>query len=35
MIGSVAVALTQSLNWMIAARVFQAIGAGALVPIAP
>ena len=33
MIGSVAVALTQSLNWMIAARVFQAIGAGALVPI--
>ena len=34
MIGSVAVALTQSLNWMIAARVFQAIGAGALVPIA-
>ena len=34
MVGSVAVALTQSLNWMIAARVFQAIGAGALVPIA-
>ena len=32
-VGSVAVALTQSLNWMIAARVFQAIGAGALVPI--
>lgn len=31
--GSVAVALTQSLNWLIAARVFQAIGAGALVPI--
>ena len=32
-IGSVAVALSQSLNWMIAARVFQAFGAGALVPI--
>ena len=32
-VGSVAVALTQSLNWMIAARVFQAFGAGALVPI--
>ena len=33
-VGSIAVALTQSLNWMIAARVFQAFGAGALVPIA-
>ena len=32
-IGSIAVALTQSLNWLIAARVFQAFGAGALVPI--
>ena len=33
MLGSVAVALTSSLNWLIAARVFQAVGAGALVPI--
>lgn len=33
MVGSVAVALTQSINWLIAIRVFQAIGAGALVPV--
>lgn len=33
MIGSVAVALTESLSWLIATRVFQAVGAGALVPI--
>ena len=33
MIGSVAVALSPSLEWLIAARVFQAVGAGALVPI--
>ena len=33
MAGSAAVALTSSLSWLIAARVFQAIGAGALVPI--
>ena len=33
MAGSVAVALTPSLGWLIAARVFQAVGAGALVPI--
>ena len=33
MVGSVAVALTPSLGWLIAARVFQAVGAGALVPI--
>ncbi|MDA1227123.1 MAG: MFS transporter [Chloroflexi bacterium] len=33
MIGSAAVALTSSLNWLIAARVFQALGAGALVPV--
>ncbi len=32
-IGSIAVALTQSLNILIAARVFQAFGAGALIPI--
>ena len=33
MAGSVAVALTPTLGWLIAARVFQAVGAGALVPI--
>ena len=33
MVGSAAVALTPSLSWLIAARVFQAVGAGALVPI--
>ena len=33
MVGSVAAALTTSLTWLVAARVFQAIGAGALVPI--
>ncbi len=34
MVGSVAVALTPTLSWLIGARVFQAVGAGALVPIA-
>ena len=34
MLGSAAVALTSDLTWLIAARVFQAVGAGALVPIA-
>ena len=34
MLGSAAVALTPSLGWLVAARVFQAVGAGALVPIA-
>ena len=34
MVGSVAVALSPSLSWLIATRVFQAVGAGALVPIA-
>ena len=33
MSGSVLVALTTRLEWLIAARVFQAVGAGALVPI--
>ena len=33
MVGSAAVALTSSLTWLVAARVFQAVGAGALVPI--
>ena len=33
MVGSAAVALTSSLSWLVAARVFQAVGAGALVPI--
>ena len=33
MAGSVASAMTTSLTWLIAARVIQAIGAGALVPI--
>lgn len=33
MIGSVGVALTTNLNWLIAARIFQALGAGALVPV--
>ena len=31
--GSAAAALTTSIDWLVAARVFQAIGAGALVPI--
>ena len=33
MVGSAAVALTPTLAWLVAARVFQAVGAGALVPI--
>ena len=33
MLGSADVALTSSLGWLVAARVFQAVGAGALVPI--
>ena len=33
MVGSVLVALTSQLSWLIAARVFQALGAGALVPV--
>ncbi len=33
MLGSVLVALAPTLGWLVAARVFQAIGAGALVPI--
>ena len=33
MVGSVAVALAPTLSWLVAARVFQAVGAGALVPI--
>ena len=33
MAGSVAAALTTSITWLVAARIFQAIGAGALVPI--
>ena len=33
MAGSVAAALTNSITWLVAARIFQAIGAGALVPI--
>ena len=33
MAGSVAAALTTSLTWLVAARIVQAIGAGALVPI--
>ena len=33
MLGSAAVALASNLTWLVAARVFQAIGAGALVPI--
>ena len=33
LLGSVSVALTASLPWLVAARVFQAVGAGALVPI--
>ena len=33
MIGSAAVALTSSIGWLVAARVFQSVGAGALVPI--
>lgn len=34
MLGSVGVALASDLDWLIALRVFQALGAGALVPIA-
>jgi MFS family permease len=33
MIGSALVALTTSLDWLVATRVFQAVGAGALVPV--
>ncbi len=33
MVGSVAAALTDSLNWFVAARALQAVGAGALLPI--
>ena len=33
MIGSAAVALSPTLGWLVAFRVFQAVGAGALVPI--
>ncbi len=33
MAGSACAALTTSIDWLVAARVFQAIGAGALVPI--
>ena len=33
MVGSAAAAMTTSLSWLVAARVLQAIGAGALVPI--
>ena len=33
MAGSVAAALTTNLTWFVAARVFQAVGAGALLPI--
>ena len=33
MVGSALVALTPSLGWLVAMRVFQAVGAGALVPI--
>ena len=32
-VGSIAAALTTNLTWLVAARVFQAVGAGALVPI--
>jgi EmrB/QacA subfamily drug resistance transporter len=34
MVSSIFVALAPNLSWMIAARVFQALGAGAMVPIA-
>lgn len=34
MLGSVGVALASDINWLIGLRVFQALGAGALVPIA-
>ena len=34
MLGSVGVAMATDLNWLIGLRVFQALGAGALVPIA-
>lgn len=34
MVGSVGVALATDINWLIGLRVFQALGAGALVPIA-
>ena len=33
MVGSCAVALTQTIDWLIGVRVFQAVGAGALIPI--
>lgn len=32
--GSVLVALSESIEWLVAARVFQAVGGGALVPVA-
>ena len=32
-VGSATVAMMPSLNWLVAARIFQAVGAGALVPI--
>jgi EmrB/QacA subfamily drug resistance transporter len=34
MVGSIFVALASNIQWMIAARVFQAIGGGAMVPVA-
>jgi len=34
MAGSVLVALSTSINWLVGARVFQAVGGGALVPVA-
>ncbi len=34
MVGSVLVALSTSIEWLVASRVFQAIGGGALVPVA-
>ena len=34
MLGSVGVALASDINWLIGLRVFQALGAGALVPVA-
>lgn len=33
MLGSIFVGLTNTMGWLIAARIFQAVGAGALVPI--
>lgn len=34
MVGSIFVALASNIQWMIAARVFQAVGGGAMVPVA-